>query len=307
MFNTLLVQPIFNVLVTIYALLPGHNFGVAIILFTILVRLAMWPLVKKQLHHAKAMRQLQPELKKIKQATKGDRQKESQMVMELYKERGINPFSSIGLLLVQLPIFIALYSVINKIVQDPASLYNFAYPFVQNLSWLKELAADPSKFDNSLFGFVDLGKAAYSQGVWYIPALILVAISAVGQFYQGRQLMPRDKDAKGLRQILREASEGKQADQSEMAAATGRFTQFMIPAFVFFVTLGLPAALSLYWSTTSIVAIIQQARVLGKDEAELESIANKKQKKSVVEGEVIPPKKNKQKAKKSSKKTKKRR
>ena len=58
----------------------------------------MWPLVKKQLHHAKAMRELQPELKKIKQATKGDRQKESMLVMELYKEKGINPFSSIGLI-----------------------------------------------------------------------------------------------------------------------------------------------------------------------------------------------------------------
>lgn len=91
MFTDLIVQPIFNLLVLIYALLPGHNFGLAIILFTVIVRLLMWPLVKKQLHHAKAMRQLQPELKKIKQQTKGDRQKESMMVMQLYKERQINP------------------------------------------------------------------------------------------------------------------------------------------------------------------------------------------------------------------------
>ena len=65
MFTTLIVQPIFNILVAIYAVLPGHNFGLAIIIFTILVRVAMWPLVKKQLHHAKAMRELQPELKKL--------------------------------------------------------------------------------------------------------------------------------------------------------------------------------------------------------------------------------------------------
>jgi YidC/Oxa1 family membrane protein insertase len=55
-FTTLIVQPIFNLLVLIYALLPGHNFGLAIILFTIVVRLLLWPLVKKQLHQAKAMR-----------------------------------------------------------------------------------------------------------------------------------------------------------------------------------------------------------------------------------------------------------
>ena len=99
MFNTLIVQPIFNLLVLIYALLPGHNFGMAIILFTILVRLLMWPLVKKQLHQAKAMRELQPELKRIKKAAAGDKQKESMLMMELYKEREINPFGMLFLII----------------------------------------------------------------------------------------------------------------------------------------------------------------------------------------------------------------
>ena len=66
MFTTLIVQPIFNVLTLIYALTPGHNFGVAIILFTLLTRFALFPLLKKQLRHTKAMRELQPEIKKIK-------------------------------------------------------------------------------------------------------------------------------------------------------------------------------------------------------------------------------------------------
>src|SRR4051812_23177504 len=104
MFTTIIVQPIFNLLVLIYALIPGHNFGLAIIIFTIIVRLLMWPLVKKQLHHTKAIRGLQPELKKIKAATKGNRQEESRLTMELYKERQINPFSTIGIVLVQAPI-----------------------------------------------------------------------------------------------------------------------------------------------------------------------------------------------------------
>lgn len=306
MFTTLLVQPIFNILVAIYAILPGHNFGLAIIIFTILVRLAMWPLVKKQLHHAKAMRALQPELKRIKKAAKGDRQKESAMVMELYKEREINPFSSIGLILIQLPIIIALYSAISRIVNDPNVLNTFAYPFLQHLPWMKELAADPSKFDNSLVGIIDLSKAALPKGGGiYIPAFIIVALSAVAQYYQGKQLLPQSGESKKLRDILREASEGKQADQGEMAAATGRFTQFMIPAFVFIFTISLPAALPLYWLTTSVVAIIQQSRVLRKDENELEKTAAKPNKDGVIEGEVIPPKKPK--TKKSSKKSKKRR
>lgn len=307
MFTTLLVQPIFNVLVAIYAILPGHNFGLAIIIFTILVRLAMWPLVKKQLYHAKAMRALQPELKRIKKAAKGDRQKESAMVMELYKEREINPFSSIGLILIQLPIIIALYGAISRIVKDPNVITTFSYPFIQHLPWIKELIADPSKFDNSLVGIIDLSRAAVPKGGGglYVPAFILVAMSAVAQYYQGKQLMPQSGEAKKLRDILREASEGKQADQSEMAAATGRFTQFMIPGFVFIFTISLPAALPLYWLTTSVVAIIQQSRVLRKDEDELEKTAAKPGKDGVIEGEVIPPKKPK--TKKTSKKSKKRR
>lgn len=306
MFTTLIVQPIFNILVAIYAILPGHNFGLAIIVFTIIVRLAMWPLIKKQLHHAKAMRALQPELKKIKKAAKGDKQKESAMVMELYKEREINPFSSIGLILVQLPIIIALYSAINKIVNDPNIITTFTYPFIQHLPWMKELIVDPSKFDNSLVGIIDLSKPALPKnGSLYWPAFIIVALSAVAQYYQGKQLMPQSTEAKKLRDILREASEGKQADQGEMAAATGRFTQFMIPGFVFIFTISLPSALPLYWLTTSVVAIIQQSRVLGQDQKELSKNITKPNKGDVIEGEVILPKKTK--TKKSSKKSKKRR
>ena len=305
MFNTLLVQPIFNILVAIYAILPGHNFGLAIIVFTILVRLAMWPLVKKQLHHAKAMRELQPEIKKIKKAAKGDKRQESLMTMELYKEREINPFASIGLILVQLPIIIALYSAITRIINDPSTLNTFSYPFLQNLGWMKELATDISKFDNTLFGVVDLARPAIGEAGFYFPAFIIVAISAVTQYFQGKQLMPTSTDSKKLRDILREASQGKQTDQSEMAAATGRFTQYMIPSFVFIFTIGLPSALPLYWLTTSLTALVQQSRILGQDKQELKEVTANTSNNSVIEGEVIETKP-KPKKKKTSKKNKKR-
>ena len=74
LFEVVIVKPIFNLLVLIYGILPGHNFGLSIILFTIIVRLLMWPLVKKQLHQAKAMRALQPELKRIKKEAVGVRE-----------------------------------------------------------------------------------------------------------------------------------------------------------------------------------------------------------------------------------------
>ncbi len=286
MFTTLIVQPIFNILVLIYAVIPGHNFGISIILFTILIRLMLWPLVKKQLHQAKAMRKVQPELKKIKAAAKGDKQKESQMLMELYKEKGINPLGSIGILLIQLPIFLALYSGIRKIITDPHQIITFAYPTLQHLPWMKELANNIHLFDETLFGVVNLTKSAIGNGnAIYWPAMIIVLASAIVQFYQSKQLMPTDKNARKLRQILKEASSGQAADTSEVNAAVGKSTRYLLPVMIFLFTVSVASALSLYWLTSGIVAFIQQSIILGRDEEELEEIANEPNK--VIEGEVI--------------------
>ncbi len=279
MFTTFIVQPIFNLLVAIYAILPGHNFGIAIILFTITVRLLMWPLVKKQLRNAKMMRSLQPELKRIKQETKGDRQRESVLVMELYKERGVSPFGSIGILLLQLPILIGLYAGLQKIIQDPNQIVSFAYPFLQNLSWMQELATDISKLDATLFGVVNLKQSALNPEGIYWPAMVLVLGSAVTQFYQSKQLMPNDKDARKLRHILRDASKGTEADQSEVNAAVGRSTRYFIPVLIFFFTVNIASALSLYWLVSGLVAMIQQARVLKDDEVEITRTLHKDDKK----------------------------
>jgi YidC/Oxa1 family membrane protein insertase len=263
MFETLIVQPIFNLLVLIYALIPGHNFGLAIISFTILVRLLMWPLVKKQLNHAKALRELQPELKKIKAATKGDRQKESRLTMELYKEKEINPFASLGIVLVQLPILIGLYIGLKKIIDDPQQIIDFSYPALHNLSWMKELQANIHLFDNTLFGVVDLTRKAVGPLYW--PALLIALASGITQFLQSRQLMPQSKDSRSLRQILREANSGRSADQQEVNAAVSRGTIFFIPALVTLFAIQLPAALPLYWLTSSAVAFWQQSLVLKED------------------------------------------
>jgi YidC/Oxa1 family membrane protein insertase len=310
MFTTFIAQPIFNLLVFIYAILPGHNFGLAIILFTILIRLLLWPLVKKQLHQTKVMRKLQPELKRIKKETKGDRQKESAMTMELYKEHGFNPFGSIGILLLQLPILIALYSGLNKVVHDPHQLVNFAYPFLQDFSWMKHLATNIHAFDGSLFSVVDLTRPALGKGGIYWPAMLLVLGSATIQYFQSSQLLPQNKDGRKLRDILRDAGEGRQADQSEVNAAIGRSTKFLLPAMIFLFTVNLASALSLYWLVGGLVAFIQQSIVLREDETEMEAIADApgKDVSKIPEAEVVspPPTKTKKPAKKSSKKNKRR-
>jgi YidC/Oxa1 family membrane protein insertase len=311
MFTTLIVQPIFNLLVLIYAILPGHNFGLALILFTIVIRLLLWPLLKKQLHQAKAMRTLQPEIKRVKQAAKGDRTKESQMLMELYKERGINPFATFPTLILQLIVLIGLYSGLRKIIVDPHAIVTFAYPTLQHLSWMKELSHNIHKFDDTLFGVVNLGRAALNKGGHgvYWPAMFIVFGSAVAQFYQSKQLLPTSKDSRGLRAILKDAGSGKQADQSEVNAAVGRSTRYLLPVMIFLFTVSIASALSLYWLTGGIVAFIQQSLVLRGDETEMETIADKSSKDvaNIPEAEIIDKptkttKKSTSKAKKSNKK-----
>jgi YidC/Oxa1 family membrane protein insertase len=296
MFTTLIVQPIFNLLVLIYALLPGHNFGLSLIIFTVVIRLLLWPLLKKQLHQAKAMRTLQPEIKKVKRAAKGDRQKESQMLMELYKERGINPFATFPVLIVQLVILIGLYSGLRRVISDPHNLVTFAYPSLQHLGWMKELAHNIHLFDNTLFGAVDLSRSAAggSHGVYW-PAMVIVLGSAVAQYYQTKQLMPDDKEKRSLKTILKEAGGGKQADQSEVNAAVGRSTRYLLPVMIFLFTVNLASALSLYWLVGGIVAFIQQSIVLGKDETEMEAIADKPSRDvaAIPEAEIVEPKKSK--------------
>jgi YidC/Oxa1 family membrane protein insertase len=288
MFNQLIVQPIFNLLVLIYALLPGHNFGLSIIIFTVVIRLLMWPLVKKQLHQVKVMRQLQPELKRIKKAAK-NRQQESLMMMELYKERGINPFGSIGVLLLQIPILIGLYVGLQRVLKDPSQLVSFAYAPLQHLGWMQQLATNIKQFDATLFGVIDLTKSALGPHGVYWPAMLIVLGSAVAQFFQSKQLSPDSKDARSLRTILKESGSGKQADQSEVNASITRSTRYLLPVMIFIFTVNIPSALALYWLVSGLTALVQQSIILKEDTSEMEAEAGTKPKDSqeIIEGEVV--------------------
>jgi YidC/Oxa1 family membrane protein insertase len=155
-FQLFIVQPIFNLLIALYSFIPGGDFGVAVIIFTILVRFAMWPLVKKQLHQTKAMQKMQPELAKIKKETKGNKQLEGVRMMELYKKHDISPFRSIGILLIQLPIFIALYQVIQIFTLHRDKIDQYTYGFVKLLGPVKDLIAHPEPFQRNLAWFYQL-------------------------------------------------------------------------------------------------------------------------------------------------------
>ena len=260
MLRTILVNPLFNLLLLIYAVLPGHDFGVAIIVLTILIRLALWPLVKKQLHHQKAMKEQQPEIAKIKAKTKGDKQKESQMMVELFKEKEINPFSSLGLALLQFPILIALYFVLKEIV-NPGDFANIAYPFVANLGPVKDIINNPSSFDPTFLGFIHMAQ----------PNLVLAFLAGLAQFVQARQLMPNDPTASGSK-------------------AMGFNMTLIFPILTVVIAARLPSALALYWFASSAIAVVQQHIVLGQEVSLMEQV---KSLKSLGDGFKLKGKKDK--------------
>lgn len=273
-FDLIIVQPIFNLLLGLYSIIPGGDFGISLIIFTILVRFALFPLVKKQLHQTQAMKKMQPELKRIKAKAKGNKQVESMMMLELYKKHGVNPFRSIGILVIQLPIFIALYSVIRIMTQNRGEIAHYTYSFMQNIGPIHQIIQHPNQFNEKLFGVIDLTKTAFSAHGVDIFILILAVVAATTQYFMSKQTMPQAENKKRLRDVMAEAADGKQADQSEMNAIVSGKMIKVLPFFMFFIMISVPGALALYYAVSNLVAVAQQSYLLKKDEEEMEEIAD---------------------------------
>ena len=273
MFDELIVKPIFNALMLLYSIIPGGDFGVAIILFTIFIRILIYPLVRKQLHQTMLMRKMQPVIAKIKKEAKGNKQLEATMQMELYKRHGISPFQSIFILLIQLPIFIGLYYVIQIIVLHRNEVAKFAYAPLEQLEPIKKIIENPENFNHTMLGFIDLTKTAFSNGTVNIVLLVLALISAVTQYIMSKQTMPTTSTPKRFREIMKEAAEGKQSDPADMSAAMMRNMVKIMPIMMFFIMVNLPGALALYYTVSNLIATAQQHYLLNKDTEEMEEIA----------------------------------
>ena len=326
--DIIIVRPIVNILFVIYNLI--HDFGLAIVIFTVLVKLLMLPLTKKQLKQTRLIRKIQPELVQIKKNCNGNKQMESLQTMDLYKRYNIKPFASILTLIIQLPIFIAIFSAIRVIAtpmpQD--NLSNRAYDFVayegsdiraledeqqeyfdrinalsdeekKNLTeeQKKELQYD---FHPQLFGVINMEAKAsdiLKNFSWSAFVMLLFSIgAALVQFYMTKQQMPSGKSEKkkGFRQLIKEASEGKDVDQSEINAMSTAQMSKMMPIMMFIIMINLHGALAFYYFLSNIITVIQQKIVLKKVESEIDEVTDRaviKELKKIKEAEVVENKK----------------
>lgn len=277
LWDLVIVQPVFNVLLVLFNFL--HDFGLALIVFTIIVKLALWPLMKKQLHQTRLMKKIQPELAEIKKRCRGNRQMETLQMMDLYKRNDVKPFRSILTLIIQLPIFIAIFSIVNMAAQGGGEVARYAYPFVQKLPLVSEAISNEGEFSLNLFGFIDLRSNSFPSGGVTVSAIILlvfVIVSAVLQYMISKQQMPSSQKKRTFKQIMADAANGKEADQTELNnMVSGQMTKLM-PIMMFFVMIGLPGAVILYYMTTNVVGYIQQRNIFKQGFDEMDNIADKK-------------------------------
>jgi YidC/Oxa1 family membrane protein insertase len=273
-FELVVLQPIFNLLIAIYSVMPWGDFGLALIIFTIIIRFALYPLVRRQLHQTKMMRKLQPELKKIRERNKGNKQAEALEMMELYKRHGVSPFRSLGILIIQLPIFIGLFMAIRVFTDNRDNLAHYTYDFLEKFEPVHTLVENPDQFNEKMLGFIDLTKHAIGgHGIDFI--LVAIALfSAITQYIMSKQTMPNDDSAKKFSDIMKEAAEGKQADQAEMNAIVMRNMIKIMPVMLFFIMINLPGALALYYTVSNLIAVAQQHYLLKEDVEELEELAD---------------------------------
>lgn len=299
MFDTLIIQPVFNLLFLIYGLLPGHDFGIAILIFTVVVRLALFPLVRKQIRQTKAIRELQPELKEIRKKAKGDKQQEAMMTMQLYRDRKVSAFGPLGTLLIQMPIIIGLFQAMRWISNEPTRLIRSLYSPVAELGFIKGITgqftdrfselSDTSSlsnesldalnsalatlidnqeivFDQTLLGIVDLSRQGLDGDGIYLPLVIVALLAGIFQYYQSKQTMVDQGDSKSVREIIKEAGDS-QPDQAELNAAMMRNMRFVFPVITIFFSVSFPGSLALYWAASSFFAVLQQRYLLNNESA----------------------------------------
>jgi YidC/Oxa1 family membrane protein insertase len=225
-FTTILFQPMLNVLVWLYNVVPGHDIGLAIIALTILIRLALWPFQQAALKSQLALQSLQPKLKDLQVQYKDDKVALNKAMMELYTKEKVSPFSSCLPLLIQLPFLIALYQVLQAGLKS------------ESLSLLYGFVGNPGTINHVAFGFLDL--AAVS-----IP---LAVLAGVAQFLQTR-MMPTAKPA---------ANAGSGSADEAKLAQVNKMMLYMMPVMTVVIGVSLPGGLTLYWLVTTLMAIFQQ-------------------------------------------------
>lgn len=240
MFQTLFYQPILNLLIFLYNVIPGHDLGIAIILLTVIVKLALMPLTRKQLQSQKALQDLQPKIDEIKKKYKDKKEEMGRAMMDVYKNNKVNPLSSCLPLLIQMPFLFAIFRVFRNGFDN--GVLELLYPFI----------SDPGVINYNSFALIDLAQ----------PHNVYLALAAgLAQFYQGKLL-----------QTKRPKPKVEGSEDEDMASIMNKQMMYFMPFMTAMISYQFSAGLALYWFVSTLFTIIQQLIVFKKKKSESEII-----------------------------------
>jgi YidC/Oxa1 family membrane protein insertase len=230
-FHTIIYQPLYNILIILYNFIPGQDFGIAIIFFTILLRALLVPFYKKQIESQKRLQEIQPQIKEIQQKHKDNKEKQTKELMSFYKQNKTNPFSGCLPLIIQLVFLIAIYRILINISNEKFIIGgNELYSFVSN----------PGAIKHSFLGLVNLAN----------PSIALAVLAAVAQFFQTKMLMKK------------QPKKGKEdSGQPDFGQIMNKQMMYLGPLLTLFIGVKFPAGLALYWLVSTLFMIGQQLRM----------------------------------------------
>lgn len=227
-FGTVIYDPLYNGVVFLVGLIPSHDMGIAVIVLTLIVRLILFPLSRRAVESQLAMKKIAPDVEELKKKFKNNSPEQSQAIFALYKERGVHPFASMGLLLIQLPILVGLYWVFAR-GGLPTINTTILYPFVHT----------PPAVNMEFLGIVDMSSK---------HNIILALLVMLTQYIYTRLSMgPRGE------QTATEATLS-----NDMARSFDLQARYVLPVIIGFVAYGIAAAAPLYWVTSNIFMIAQE-------------------------------------------------
>ena len=226
LFKAIFYEPLYNGLIFLFHVLPWADAGLIVILFTVLVKLVLFPLSKKSVETQMIMKKIQPELEALKIKHKNNREEQARAMMALYKERKLNPLAGIFLVIIQIPIILALYWVflnggLPKV--DASLLYN----------WVPV----PNSISMNFLGLLDISQ----------KSIFVAILAGVSQFFQMRYALPATP-----------AKSGKPSFKDDLARSMSLQMKYVMPVFIVIIAYQLPAVVGFYWVTSNLFAIGQE-------------------------------------------------
>jgi len=247
LFHEVLYRPLFNLLVFLYNTVSFQDLGLAIIILTLIIRFALYPLSQKAIQSQKELFKIQPEVKELQEKYKDQKEEQAKRIMALYKEKKVNPFSGCLPILIQLPVFIALYWVFLKGLSSPDSMADL-YRFVH----------DPGLINYHSLGFIDISE----------KNIYIALLAGVFQFFQSKMTLNKQMEArqKSRKDKLLTSNDKKLPNADDISVSVSKQMAYVMPVMTFLIASTLHAGVALYWATTTLFSLVQQWYVFSKQD-----------------------------------------